>query len=109
MPCGSERGLRAVRERLRVRNRNDSVAPLRLGALRVPRERSGSAERFRSESGKVHPTPRKAQIRAWRRRNALATTVSELRLIAAPANIGLSSHPVNGYNNPAASGIPAAL
>ena len=40
--------------------------------------------------------PAKVHSRTWRRRRALATTVSELRLMAAPANIGLRSQPVNG-------------
>ena len=36
-------------------------------------------------------------------------TDTELRLIAAPAIIGLSSRPQNGYSTPAATGMPRAL
>jgi hypothetical protein len=36
-------------------------------------------------------------------------TETELRLIATLAIIGLSNHPVNGYNAPAAIGRPAKL
>ena len=42
-----------------------------------------------------HP-PRFGSILAERRRNALATTDRELKLIAAPAMIGLRSTPKNG-------------
>lgn len=45
----------------------------------------------------------------FRRRKALLMTETELRLIAAPAMIGLSSRPKNGYSTPAATGIPSAL
>lgn len=44
-----------------------------------------------------------------RRRNALAITETELKLIAAAAIIGLRSTPKNGYSTPAAIGTPAAL
>jgi len=44
-----------------------------------------------------------------RKRFALDTTVMEDKDIAAPAMIGLSNHPVNGNNNPAAMGIPNEL
>ena len=37
------------------------------------------------------------------------TTLTELNAMAAPAMIGLSSHPVNGYNTPAAIGMPSIL
>ena len=37
------------------------------------------------------------------------TTETELIAIAAPAIIGLRSHPVKGYNNPAATGMPKVL
>jgi hypothetical protein len=40
-----------------------------------------------------------------RKRLALATTVNEDIAIAAPAIIGLSKMPKNGYNNPAATGM----
>ena len=36
-------------------------------------------------------------------------TDAELRLIASAAIIGDSSHPVSGYNTPAASGTPSEL
>jgi hypothetical protein len=36
-------------------------------------------------------------------------TDTELRLMAAAANIGLRRMPKNGYNTPAASGTPSAL
>lgn len=39
----------------------------------------------------------------------LLTTDTELKAIAAPAIMGLRSHPVIGYNTPAAIGIPALL
>ena len=39
----------------------------------------------------------------------LPTTLSELKLIAAPAIIGLSSIPKNGYKIPAAMGTPKVL
>jgi hypothetical protein len=45
----------------------------------------------------------------FRSRKALPMTETELRLIAAPAMIGLSSKPKNGYSTPAATGIPSPL
>lgn len=39
----------------------------------------------------------------------LAITETELKLIAAAANIGESKIPKIGYNNPAATGTPKAL
>ena len=42
-------------------------------------------------------------------RSALATTDTELRLIANAAIIGLSSGPPNRYSTPAAIGTPSAL
>src|SRR3984957_11613278 len=58
--------------------------------------------------------PWKGQVRqpyneAVRRRNALAITETELKLIAAAAIIGLSSNPNTGKSTPAASGTPNAL
>jgi hypothetical protein len=44
-----------------------------------------------------------------RNRSALLTTESELKLIAAPAIIGLSNKPITGYKIPAAIGTPNAL
>ncbi len=44
-----------------------------------------------------------------RRRKALVTTETELIAIAAPAKIGESSRPKNGYSTPAAIGTPNAL
>ena len=40
--------------------------------------------------------PAHASSRAWRRRRAFVTTETELKLIAAPAIIGLSSQPKTG-------------
>ena len=45
----------------------------------------------------------------FRSRKALLMTETELRLMAAPAMIGLSSKPKYGYRTPAATGIPSAL
>jgi hypothetical protein len=39
----------------------------------------------------------------------LEITDTELKLMAKAAIIGDSSHPVNGYSAPAASGMPSAL
>src|SRR3989344_6888483 len=39
----------------------------------------------------------------------LVTTLTELKAIAPPAMIGLSSQPVKEYNTPAATGIPKIL
>ena len=44
-----------------------------------------------------------------RSRSALPTTDTELTLIASAAMTGDNSNPVNGYNTPAAIGIPSAL
>ena len=44
-----------------------------------------------------------------RNRLALVTTVSDEAAMAAPAIIGLSSRPRNGYNTPAATGMPRVL
>jgi hypothetical protein len=44
-----------------------------------------------------------------RRRSALVITETELNVIAALANIGLSSNPKNGYSTPAAIGTPSEL
>ena len=41
--------------------------------------------------------------------NALVITETELKLIAAAANIGESNRPKNGYNKPAATGTPTLL
>lgn len=43
------------------------------------------------------------------KRSALVITETELKLIAAAAIIGLSNIPKNGYNTPAAIGIPTEL
>jgi len=47
--------------------------------------------------------------RAFRSRNALPITDTELRLIAAAATMGESRRPKTGYRTPAASGTPSAL
>ena len=44
-----------------------------------------------------------------RSRKAFVTTETELIAIAAPAKIGDSSNPKNGYSTPAAIGTPSAL
>lgn len=44
-----------------------------------------------------------------RSRKALEMTETELKLMATPAIIGLSSTPKNGYSKPAATGMPRAL
>ena len=44
-----------------------------------------------------------------RSRSALAITDTELNVIAALAQIGLISMPMNGYSTPAATGTPTAL
>ena len=44
-----------------------------------------------------------------RKRSALLTTDTELRLIAAAASAGDSSTPKNGYRTPAATGMPMLL
>jgi hypothetical protein len=43
------------------------------------------------------------------KRNELAITETELKLIAKAAIIGDKSIPKNGYNSPAAIGIPSVL
>src|SRR4051812_27947846 len=53
------------------------------------------------------PPPGQSSTR--RRRRAFAITLTELTLMAAPAIIGLSTHPKSGYSTPAASGTPSAL
>jgi len=50
-----------------------------------------------------------AQRFARRKRSALPTTDTELRLMAAAASIGDKRSPKNGYRTPAAIGTPAAL
>ena len=45
----------------------------------------------------------------FRSRSALPMTDTELKLMAAPAMMGLRSKPKNGYSKPAAMGIPSAL
>jgi transposase InsO family protein len=42
-------------------------------------------------------------------RSALTITDTELKLIAAAANMGFSSNPINGYSIPAAIGTPRTL
>ncbi len=50
-----------------------------------------------------------AHIFALRRRSALLTTETELKLMAAAAMTGLSKSPNTGYRTPAAMGTPAEL
>ncbi len=51
--------------------------------------------------------PRSQSLR--RKRRALPITEAELKLMASAAIIGDNNQPVNGYNTPAATGIPSAL
>src|SRR3989344_3311364 len=44
-----------------------------------------------------------------RNNKELLTTLTELKAIAPPAIMGLNNQPVNGYNTPAAIGIPKTL
>jgi len=86
--------------------RQDNSKPYRIyfqrnitGKTGVPSKRSSAwHSRRRAHSKRARP-----------RRSALATTETELRLIASAAIIGLSSSPVAGYNAPAATGTPNAL
>src|SRR4029453_7248809 len=61
----------------------------------------------------VHACARGPQGRGYsftlRNRRAFAITETELKLIAAPAIIGLRSKPKNGYSRPAAIGTPSVL
>lgn len=52
---------------------------------------------------------RSGLAQAARSRRAFPITESELVVMAAPASMGLSSKPVNGYSAPAATGIASAL
>lgn len=45
----------------------------------------------------------------FRNRSEFVITDTELKLIAAAAMMGLSSHPKNGYRIPAAIGTPSEL
>ena len=59
---------------------------------------------------RCHASPRGGHGHGVRpSRSALATTDTELRLMASAATIGLSRSPVAGYSTPAASGTPIAL
>jgi hypothetical protein len=77
-------------------------------ALASSPSRSMQPSMLRHPFKKPPPMPA-AQILAFRNRNAFEMTDAELRLIANAAIIGDSSHPVNGYNTPAAKGTPSAL
>ena len=63
----------------------------------------------------LHPDPRQAELQINQvsdidfKRNALLTTVTELKLMAVAANTGLSNRPNDGYKTPAATGIPTTL
>ena len=89
------------------------VASCPMGAHPV-REAFGSGFGIR-DSGKHRAQGALLQIRrrphgaAPRRRSALLTTDTELRLIASAAIIGDKVMPNQGYNTPAASGTPTAL
>ena len=68
-----------------------------------------------NQSSIVSPRKRRGERWRWhqsfivRSRSALLITETELRLMAAPAIIGLSSKPKKGYSRPAATGMPRAL
>lgn len=55
--------------------------------------------------GKIKPL----QIELRRKRSALPMTETELKLIAALANMGLNKRPSHGYKTPAATGTPKKL
>ena len=67
--------------------------------------------------GTTHKTARQIAVGAsstlyseiLRKRSAFAITETELKLIAAPAIIGLRRIPKKGYRAPAAIGTPSAL
>ncbi len=56
------------------------------------------------------PPPQSGQLICTpRSRRLFVTTLAELKAMAALARIGLSIRPVNGYNAPAAIGMPITL
>jgi len=57
----------------------------------------------------AHPIPVGIYSFTFRRRSALVITETLLKLIAAAAMMGLSSHPNLGYRMPAAIGTPIEL
>jgi hypothetical protein len=91
-----------------VQNENNCDAPSTTNHL------SGAALRLFtisvSEKGrKLTGSRLRSQIFAFRSLRAFPITETELRLIAALANIGLRRMPNQGYRNPAATGTPAKL
>ena len=88
--------------------------PLRDSVLHAARRSSRTCYTMRgahsilsAERGQTNE--KKYQRRVLRRRNALAITETELKLMAALAIIGLRSQPNNGKKAPAAIGIPRML
>jgi hypothetical protein len=82
------------------------------------RGRGKAAPRWKMDrpAGRAGDPPRRPvspeeapQIRTARKRRALAITETELRAIAAAANMGDSKIPKNGYRSPAPMGMPRAL
>ena len=67
----------------------------------LPARRNRSSSHYRFASLSQRPTRR--------RRRALLTTDTELKLIAAAAIIGFSRMPKNGKSTPAATGTPTLL
>ena len=57
----------------------------------------------------IHVRFEKRFLHICLRRRALDTTETELRAIAAAANIGFSRMPKDGYSAPAAIGMPTVL
>jgi len=79
-------------------------AGLRSAAIRSLTRNHGSAE-----AGSVFLDSVLLHSSTRRNRSAFAITDTELRLIAALANTGLSSSPKAGYRMPAAIGTPSVL
>src|SRR3954469_8463158 len=96
------------------RHEPDDLAPLHpdLGRRKAHVVAHVDAHRALGRGG-AHETDQAHQEDAHsltlRRRSALLTTETELIAIAAPAKIGESRMPKNGYNAPAATGTPRAL
>jgi hypothetical protein len=72
------------------------------------RDRGSSSHDLGPGAGGL-PRDLRGYPRAPRNRSAFTTTETELRLIAAAANIGESRTPKAGYRAPAARGTPSAL
>ncbi len=76
------------------------------GKVRNPAHMNDPASHYSS----LLTSPQSGQlIRTLRSRRLFITTLTELKAIAALARMGLSIRPVNGYNAPAAMGMPTTL